>query len=175
MFGKGMLGRNESLEIVVAILAAAGADARPFRIGGGGIVIADAGTGLIAIFREHIVEPGAELVLERAAAGGQIISRPFGALAVRAIRLRRLIGSRDFSRVRARRLVLRPLEQRIAFQLLLDISREIETRELQQLDGLHQLRRHHQRLALAELQFGGQCHESPFSAPARFVHVEKRE
>ena len=103
MFGKGMLGRNESLEIVVAILAAAGADARPFRIGGGGIVIADAGAGLIAIFREHIVEPGAELVLERAAAGGQIISRPFGALAVRAIRLRRLIGSPDFSRVRARR------------------------------------------------------------------------
>ena len=39
---------------------------------------------------------------------------------------------------------LRLLEQRIALQLVLDIGGEIEARQLQQLDRLHQLRRHHQ-------------------------------
>ena len=52
-----------------------------------------------------------------------------------------------------RRLVvaLVALEQRVALELGLDIGDEVEIGELQQLDGLHQLRRHHQRLALAEL------------------------
>ena len=43
------------------------------------------------------------------------------------------------------------IEQRIAFEFGLDIRDQIEVGELQQLDRLHQLRRHHQRLALAEL------------------------
>ena len=44
------------------------------------------------------------------------------------------------------------LEQRIFFQLGVDVSRKVKAGELQQLDGLHQLRRHHQRLGLAELE-----------------------
>jgi hypothetical protein len=43
------------------------------------------------------------------------------------------------------------LQQRISLQFLLDKGREVEIRQLQQLDRLHQLRRHHQRLRLAEL------------------------
>ena len=43
------------------------------------------------------------------------------------------------------------LKQRIALQFLLDEGRKVEIGQLQQLDRLHQLRRHHQRLGLAEL------------------------
>ena len=41
------------------------------------------------------------------------------------------------------------LEQRIALDLLVDEALEFEMGELQQLDRLHQLRRHHQRLGLS--------------------------
>ena len=44
------------------------------------------------------------------------------------------------------------LEQRIALELPLDIGGQIQVRELQQLDGLHQLRRHHERLALPDFE-----------------------
>ena len=50
------------------------------------------------------------------------------------------------------------LEQRVLFELPFDIGGQIQVRELQQLDGLHQLRRHHERLALAHLQSLSQCH-----------------
>jgi hypothetical protein len=43
------------------------------------------------------------------------------------------------------------LEHRILLELLLDRGEEFETRELQQLDGLLQLRRHHQLLGQPEL------------------------
>ena len=49
-------------------------------------------------------------------------------------------------------------EQRIAFELRFHIGGEVEIGELQQLDGLHQLRRHHQRVALAELESLAQSH-----------------
>ena len=48
-------------------------------------------------------------------------------------------------------LALRAFEERITLKLLLDVSGEIEVRELQQLDRLLQLRRHHQMLPLAQL------------------------
>ncbi len=44
------------------------------------------------------------------------------------------------------------LERGIALQLLLDGLGELEARELQQLDRLLQLRRHHQRLGLLEVE-----------------------
>ena len=50
------------------------------------------------------------------------------------------------------------LEQRILFELPFDIGGQIQVGELQQLDGLHQLRRHHERLALPHLQSLRQCH-----------------
>ena len=46
----------------------------------------------------------------------------------------------------------RALQQRIALELAFHIGRQIEIGELQQLDGLHQLRRHHERLALPEFE-----------------------
>ena len=50
------------------------------------------------------------------------------------------------------------LEERVALEFGLDIGGEIEMGELQQLDRLQQLRRHHQGLALAELQPLQQTH-----------------
>ena len=52
----------------------------------------------------------------------------------------------------------RAFQQRIAFKLALHIGGEVEIRELQQLDGLHQLRRHHERVALPEFESLAQCH-----------------
>ena len=49
-------------------------------------------------------------------------------------------------------------EQGVLFELPFDVGGQIQVRELQQLDGLHQLRRHHERLALAHLQSLSQCH-----------------
>ena len=55
--------------------------------------------------------------------------------------------------LRRRRPVLfrRAVEKRIALELRFDIGDKIEIRELEQLDRLHQLRCHHQQLALTEL------------------------
>ena len=64
-------------------------------------------------------------------------ARPRGALA-------RLIGLAGLS--------LGALQQRIALELAFHIGRQVEIGELQQLDGLHQLRRHHERLALPEFE-----------------------
>ena len=50
-----------------------------------------------------------------------------------------------------RPVLIGPLQQRIALELVLDKRDEVEIRQLQQLDRLHELRRHHQRLRLAEL------------------------
>ena len=72
----------------------------------------------------------------------------------------RCVGARnsfDFARVFARTCFV-ALEERILFELLLDECREFDVRHLQQLDRLLQLRRHDQRLALAELQSLGQRH-----------------
>ena len=43
------------------------------------------------------------------------------------------------------------IEERIALELGFDIGDKIEIGELKQLDRLHQLRGHHQQLALTEL------------------------
>ena len=56
-----------------------------------------------------------------------------------------------FTRNRRLCAVAGALEQRISLQFLLDEGRKVEIGQLQQLDRLHQLRRHHQRLRLAEL------------------------
>jgi hypothetical protein len=53
-----------------------------------------------------------------------------------------------FARDRRLGTVAGTLQQRIALQFLLDESRQVEIRQLQQLDRLLQLRRHDQGLAL---------------------------
>ena len=52
------------------------------------------------------------------------------------------------------------LQERVALELALDIGDEVEVGELQQLDGLHQLRRHHQRLALPQFELGAEGHDT---------------
>src|SRR5262249_60501838 len=51
-----------------------------------------------------------------------------------------------------------PVEQRIALELPLHIGGKIEIGELQQLDGLHHLRRHHERMALPDFEALGKRH-----------------
>src|SRR5262249_29043864 len=65
------------------------------------------------------------------------------------VRLGDISGSVDFSI---------SLEQRIAFEFPFDICGKIEVGELQQLDGLHQLRRHYEGMALPKLESLGKCH-----------------
>src|SRR6266511_5745724 len=43
-------------------------------------------------------------------------------------------------------------EQRIALELSFHVDGKVQIGELQQLDGLHQLRRHHKRMALPNLE-----------------------
>ncbi len=49
------------------------------------------------------------------------------------------------------------LQDRVALQLLLAMIRQLDIRQLQQLDGLLQLRRHDQRLALTHFQSLTDC------------------
>lgn len=58
-------------------------------------------------------------------------------------------------------------QQWIALHLLRDKLRQLEMRHLKQLDGLHQLRCHHERLVLTQQKAGRQCHggrETPLTA-----------
>jgi hypothetical protein len=45
-----------------------------------------------------------------------------------------------------------PPAPRFSLEFGFNVGDQVEIRELQQLDRLHQLRRHHQRLALADLE-----------------------
>ncbi len=153
--GEREFGGDESFQVIGAVVAAAAARAGPFRIGRRRHfrrrVL------LPAIVREHVFELGAQPLFHRGAAGFHVLADPVGGPGAVLLALGRgafrLGGGR-------RRLILAlgALEQRIAFELALDIGGEIEAGELQQLDGLHQLRRHHQGLALAELQSLRQRH-----------------
>src|SRR5262249_38807593 len=64
---------------------------------------------------------------------------------------RGLLGARLLAFARA-------LQQRIALELVLHVGGEVEIGQLQQLDRLHELRRHHERLALADQQLLRECH-----------------
>ena len=48
--------------------------------------------------------------------------------------------------------LLLALEERVLLELALDVGRQLEIAQLQQLDRLLQLRRHHQSLALTHIQ-----------------------
>lgn len=74
--------------------------------------------------------------------------------------------------MRRRRIIVLVLafQQRVALQFGLDVGGQVEAGKLQQLDRLHELRRHHQRLALAEFQPRAYRETAP--APLR-AHSEK--
>ena len=161
MIGERRRGRHEGLQIVIAVLAAAAADTGPVRRGRGRIRTGPR-AGLARIVGKFVFEIGAEPLLDRAAAGLQaFVDAVRGAADVHgrialAVELRgdRLGGAIDHARLAFGG----ALEQRVLFELPFDVGGQIQVRELQQLDRLHQLRRHHERLALAHLQSLSQCH-----------------
>ena len=98
------------------------------------------------------VQRGGRLVRKRVGADHEV-----GRDRLRAQRRRRALVER--------RLLERDLgplvafQQRVALELFLDKGGDLEIGELEQLDGLTQLRRHHQRLRVSELQPWSECHE----------------
>ena len=162
------LGGDESFQIVVVVVGGAAA---PFGVGGRCRILRHAGGGFGGFFGKDVVERGVQRLLdlgagaevavqplllaglEGVAGGPAAISEAFPAavLAIAAgIGELGAFGGR-LARDRGFGTVAGAIQQRIALQFLLDESREVEIRQLQQLDRLHQLRRHHQRLRLAEL------------------------
>ena len=173
MIAERDFGGDEGFEIVVLV---AGGAAAPFGVGGRRGILRGARGGFRGLLGEDVVEPGVERLFDLGA-GAEVAVHPFflarlelagpfaggtggiatGILAV-AARNRRSpktpalvavswAGSPAHRRLGA---VVGPLQQRIPLQFFLDKGRQIEIGQLQQLDRLHQLRRHHQRLGLAE-------------------------
>jgi hypothetical protein len=62
-------------------------------------------------------------------------------------------------------IAVRPFEKRVLLDLPLDEVLEFHVGELQQLDRLLQLRRHHQRLCLAQIQALRDCHRGLREGP----------
>ena len=164
------LGGDEGFQIVVVVVGGAAA---PFGVGGRRRILRHARGGFGGFFGKDVVERGVQRLLDLGAAA-EIAVQPIllaglegvaggacrhiggiAALVAIAAGLARIgeLGtlSGRLARHRGFGTVTGPLQQRIALQLLLDEGREVEIRQLQQLDRLHQLRRHHQRLRLAEL------------------------
>ncbi len=56
------------------------------------------------------------------------------------------------------RAVILALEKRVLFELPLDVGRELQVGEFEQLDRLLKLRRHHQGLGLPQIEALGQGH-----------------
>lgn len=99
-------------------------------------------------------------------AGIQLLAKICGALPVPVIAVGRHAGGRIrnftvaeiidiYRRIAAQiAIVCRNFQQRIALHLLRDELRQLEMRHLKQLDGLHQLRCHHERLVLTQQKAG---------------------
>ncbi len=139
MIGKRRLGRDESFEIIIVAVAAAGTDAGPFRIGGRRIGRRTLAF-LAGIVGKNVFQRGTQFALDGIAAGDEVAVHPIGRSLLLPVHLG-LGRRRGLGRILP---FARALQQGIAFELLFDIGRQIQIRELQQLDRLHQLRRHHQ-------------------------------
>ena len=167
MVGERQLGGHEGFEIVFVV---AGGAAAPFGVDRRRRVLCGARGGLRRLLGEHVLKAGIER-LRDLGAGAEVAIQPFLLAGLeRGLAARTggdvgvvtivpvaagvaVVGPLDGRLARHRRLraVGSALEQRIALQLLLDEGGQVQVRQLQQLDRLHQLRRHHQRLRLAEL------------------------
>ena len=156
---------DEGFEIIVLVIGGAAA---PFGVGGGRGILRGARGGLGRLLGKDVVEAGVERLLDLGAAaeiavhplflaGLEALGAASGKLAAGFLAMAGFPGLGKWGGLhrlaRHRRLgaVIGAIEQRIALQLFLDKGRQIEIRQLQQLDGLHQLRGHHQRLRLPEL------------------------
>ena len=166
------LGGDEGFEVVAVVVGGAAA---PFGIGGRRRILRGARGGLGRLLGKHVVEGGIQRLLDLGAAA-EVAVHPFflarletvagraarhlGALGAGILAIGRagIVGIGKFGPLRRRLArhrglgaVAGALQQRISLQFLLDKGRQIEIGQLQQLDRLHQLRRHHQRLRLSEL------------------------
>ena len=154
MIGKCGLGRDEGFEIVVGVVAAAGAGAGPLGIAGHGVAVRTRGR-CVGVGGRNIVEVGCDSSLSRRT----IVAVPVALCPIRdRWRIRRRRSSAIGGATVPIPFALDALQQRIALELPLHIGGEVEIGELQQLDGLHQLRRHHERMALPNLKSLGKRH-----------------
>jgi hypothetical protein len=91
-------------------------------------------------------------------AGQHLRTRQIGGIGGRVRGRGKLIGGGAFGR-NFRALVA--FQQRVALQLLLDEGGGFQIGELQQLDRLPQLRRHHERLGLTQIETRTDRHRGP--------------
>ena len=159
MIGKRGFRRDEGFEIVVVVVRGAAA---PFGIGGWRGVLRGARGGVRRLLGKHVVEAGVERAFDLGTAA-EVRAEPFLLPAVR--RGVEAVAGRGFiagclagiaagcvaTLGPAVRSFAGAFQQRIALQFVFDEGGEVEVGQLQELDRLHQLRRHHQRLRLAEL------------------------
>ena len=141
----------------------ANAEARPGvraqAVGRGGF---ERGRGAVRV--ESVVDLGAKIGGEAPSVGLERVGRPVARL---GRRIRGVCGVRAVLRLGMWVVaLLRPLEQRIARQFVLDELGKLEVGHLQQLDRLEQLRGQNHRLTLPHRQFGRERHtyRQPFTA-----------
>ena len=122
--GKRGFGGHEGFEVILAVLAAARANPRPFRIAGR--AFGGARRAYLGIVGKYVFAAGVERVFGR------------GLRRLRRLRIPRLaVGGRSVRPLKGVGLVRTPLllraavEQRIAFELRLDIRDQIQVRQLQ--------------------------------------------
>ena len=155
--------RDISFEIRGLASVGAGADARPgARAQGVGRSGLDRRRGAVGI--EGVLDLGAKISGQMARVRSERLTRPIA-------RFRRRFGKAfalGLDLLEARLLtLLRPLEQRVARQFVLDELGEFEVRHLQQLDRLQKLRRQDHCLTLPHDQLGRERHtyREPLTAP----------
>ena len=155
------VGRHERLQIVIAVLVSAAAGPGPVGSSGAGASALERGPALASSGNSF-----SRSVPSRSSIALRLVSRlssmrsattPISPVLAVAVEFRRDRLGRAIDNTRLA--FGGSFKQGVFFELPLDVGGEIQVRELQQLDGLHQLRRHHERLALAHLQSLSQCHQ----------------
>ncbi len=149
MVGERGLDRHESFEIVVGIVAPPRPRAGPFGVTHRPLAVATRERG-IGIGGSNIVDIEGGLIWGCVAVSKSGRLHPIGRAGLgRDVRVGGIPSSVAFSS---------SLEQRIAFELPFHICGQVQIGELQQLDGLHQLRRHYEGMALPKLESLGKRH-----------------
>ncbi len=166
MAAQRRLGRDKGLEIVVVVVRCSAA---PFGVGGRRGVLRRARGDIRRLLGKNVLHAGVEGLLDFGT-GAEIGRHPLLGAGLEGVRrafaVARMVtaegksgvlalgkfglGGRLLAPVRGA-VLIGPLKQRIALKLVLDEGHQVEIGQLQQLDRLHELRRHYQRLRLAEL------------------------
>ena len=143
---RGLRG-GEIFEIEAIEFPARGAGSGRFPLGG---KVRSQALRRSDIVGKHVLERRIELLGHRLGTVPAVALEPVvGRIVAVVAGLENLVGCGVVLRLDA-------LEERIALDLFVDETLEFEMRELQQLDRLHQLRGHDQRLRLPKLKFGAQ-------------------